>query len=327
MDSRLKATVFIPVYNGEKDHLEETLEALYQQETKFEWDVLITDSGSSDRSVQIIESFADKYGNLSLKKIDKRDYSHGRTRQWAAEVSKGEFMVYLTQDAVPYNKDWLTEMIAPFELSSKVVAVVGRQKPRLTCFPAMKYDIEAVFDEQGSRDAITLWTRKEPLFVGKYTKESFYSDVCSAAPRKFLLEEIPYRSVPYSEDYEFGKDVVDAGYIKAYNGKAVVEHSNDVRLSEYRKRIFDENYYIRLNSGTTNNVSIFSVALNSMKGFLKDTPKILVDRDFSWKRKCYWLCVNPLFHIERWRGIRLANKVDFDVDVSQLSLEKSRDRK
>lgn len=35
MTDKLKATVFIPVYNGENDHLEETLTALYAQKPIF----------------------------------------------------------------------------------------------------------------------------------------------------------------------------------------------------------------------------------------------------------------------------------------------------
>ena len=107
MIKQLKATVFIPVYNGEHDHLEETLSALYRQVTDFYWDVLITDSGSKDNSINIINRFAEKYDNLRLLRLSKEEFSHGRTRQMAAEISKGEIMVYLTQDAVPYNEHWL----------------------------------------------------------------------------------------------------------------------------------------------------------------------------------------------------------------------------
>ncbi|MEW4354001.1 glycosyltransferase family 2 protein [Streptococcus pneumoniae] len=324
MGKENKATVFIPVYNGEHDHLEETLEALYRQKTDFDWDVLITDSGSRDNSVQIIERFAEKYGNLQLKRIAKEDYSHGGTRQMAAEISSGEIMVYLSQDAVPYNENWLNEMVAPFALNPNIAGVVARQKPRLSCFPAMKYDIEAVFREQGVEDALTFWTRSDEALKGTYTKESFYSDVCSAAPREFLVNQIGYRQVAYSEDYEYGKDIVDAGYIKVYNAKAIVEHSNDVLLSDYKKRIFDETYNIRVNSGTTNRISLVTVWVTVFKDSLKDSVRICRDRDFSWKRKLYWLVVNPLFHLEKWRGIRLANNVDLSADNSQYSLEKSK---
>ncbi|HFI2472934.1 TPA: glycosyltransferase family A protein [Streptococcus suis] len=324
MADQLKATVFIPVYNGERDHLEETLSALYRQVTDFKWDVLITDSGSSDNSVAIINYFSEKYGNLRLLHLSKEEFSHGKTRQMAAEISQGEIMVYLTQDAVPHNEQWLAEMVRPFAMHSDIVAVLGNQKPRHYCFPAMKYDILAVFNEQGVSDSLTVWQRLDESQRGKYTKESFYSDVCSAAPRRFLTEKIGYRPVAYSEDYEYGKDILDAGYIKVYNAKAIVEHSNDVRLSEYRRRIFDETYNVRLNSGITNKVSIFSVVTNVFKASLKDSVKIISDKDYNWKRRMYWLLVNPLFHIEKWRGIRLANRVDLNQDISQHSLEKKK---
>lgn len=328
MANQIKATVFIPVYNGENDHLEETLTALYNQKTDFEWNVLIIDSGSSDNSVKIIRKFHDKYNNLTLKEIDKSEYSHGGTRQLAAEISDGEYMVYLSQDAVPYNQNWLTEMLKPFEISEKVVAVLARQKPRDYCFPAMKYDINAVFNEQGIEDAVTVWTRTISEQIGTYTKESFYSDVCSAAPRLFLVNEIGYKPVRYSEDYEYGKDIIDAGYYKAYNGRAIVEHSNDVFLKDYKKRIFDETYNVRLNSGAPESrMSLWYVTRQSLKATLKDLPKILKDKDYSFKKKLYWSVVNSLFHIEKWRGIRLANSIKLGEDISEFSLEYQRKKK
>ena len=328
MANQIKATVFIPVYNGENDHLEETLTALYNQKTDFEWNVLIIDSGSSDNSVKIIRKFHHKYNNLTLKEIDKSEYSHGGTRQLAAEISDGEYMVYLSQDAVPYNQNWLTEMLKPFEISEKIVAVLARQKPRDYCFPAMKYDINAVFNEQGIEDAVTVWTRTISEQIGTYTKESFYSDVCSAAPRLFLVNEIGYKPVKYSEDYEYGKDIIDAGYYKAYNGRAIVEHSNDVFLKDYKKRIFDETYNVRLNSGAPESrISLWYVTRQRLKATLKDLPKIFKDKDYSFKKKLYWSVVNSLFHIEKWRGIRLANSIKLGEDISEFSLEYQRKKK
>lgn len=321
MVNKIKVTIFIPVYNGEKDHLEETLTALYQQQTNFSWNVLITDSGSTDGSVEIIRSFENKYGNLKLVQIPKEEYSHGATRQWAAENSTGEIMVYLTQDAVPANPFWLSEMVKPFSISNRIVAVLGRQQPRQYCFPAMKYDINAVFQEQGSSDAVTLWERTDESLKGSYAKDSFYSDVCSAALRNFLVNKIGYRPVKYSEDYEFGKDILDEGYIKAYNGKAIVVHSNDVRLREYKNRIFDETYNIRINSGVTNEVSIVHAFRQGLKGIGKDTLRILRDKEYNLFKKVYWLVLNPFFHIEKWRGILLANSVDINQDNSKYSLE------
>ena len=56
-----------------------------------------------------------------------------------------------------------------------------------------------------------------------------------------------------------------------------------MRLSEYRQRIFDETYNVRLNSGLTNKVSILSVVTNVFKASLKDSVKIISDKDFIIK--------------------------------------------
>ena len=141
-----------------------------------------------------------------------------------------------------------------------------------------------------------------------------------------MVNEIGYRSVPYSEDYEYGKDILDAGYMKAYNSDAIVEHSNDFLLSEYKQRIFDETYNVRRNSGVTTPISVSTVLIQFLKSSVKDAMKIVSDQDYSWKRKLYWLAVNPLFHFEKWRGMRLANSVDMTKDNSKHSLENSKSK-
>ena len=106
----------------------------------------------------------------------------------------------------------------------------------------------------------------------------------------------------------------------------IVEHSNDVLLSEYKQRIFDETYNVRRNSGVTTPISVSTVLIQFLKSSVKDAMKIVSDQDYSWKRKLYWLAVNPLFHFEKWRGMRLANSVDMTKDNSKHSLENSKSK-
>lgn len=68
-------------------------------------------------------------------------------------------------------------------------------------------------------------------------------------------------------------------------------------------------------------MSLWFILRQSLKGILKDIPKILSDKDYSLKKKLYWSVVNPLFHIEKWRGIRLANTIKLGEDISNFSLE------
>lgn len=298
----IKATVFIPVYNGENDHLEDTLTALFSQSTTFNWNVLIIDSGSSDRSVDIINKFKKDNKNIIFKQIPNEEYSHGGTRQKAAEISEGEIMVYLSQDAIPANDRWLSEMVRPFSISSKIVGVLGRQSPRPTCFPLQKYDIINVFNQQGVNDAITLYDR----YSANQGSAMFYSDVCSAARRKNLLEDTPYRNISYAEDQAFGQDIIEKGYIKAYAGQGVVIHSNDISLREYKNRIYDENIGLEKTGIILNNPKLRDLVKALTKDSIKDIILTIKDKEYSFKRKIYFILTAPIFRYNRWKGTKMA---------------------
>ena len=313
--TNVKATVFIPVYNGEDDHLRETLNALFSQETNFKWNVLIIDSGSKDRSIDIINEFKNKNKNLVFKQIPNSEYSHGGTRQKAAEMSDGEIMVYLSQDAIPANDNWLSEMVEPFDISERVAAVLGRQIPRPTCFPLQKYDIISVFRHQGVDEAITLYDKNSP----NYDVATFYSDVCSAARRSVLISDTPYRNISYAEDQAFGRDIINNGYIKAYAGRGVVIHSNDIKLHEYRGRIIDETMGLEKAGVKISKPSLRDLFRGVIKSAFKDIIMTIRDHNYSLKRKIYYVVTAPLFRYYRWSGARLAY-----VKKTNLSLERSK---
>jgi len=319
----MKATIFIPVYNGEFDNLESTLDAACNQKTDYRYEVLITDSESSDNSVKIIEQYCNKYNFVTLKKIKKSEFSHGKTRQKAAEWAKGELIVYLTQDATPANENWLNEMIRPFDINDNIMAVLGRQKPRPNCIPMLKYEILGVFNSQGPSNGLTLYMRNPNDEKGNFTEKTYYSDVCTATRREFLLKKIGYKPVNYAEDQLFGREIIDAGYIKAYNGEAFVIHSNNIALKNYKKRMFDETYAMSKISSIVTPISFVSVITRSVKGSVRDFLRIINDNEISKKRRLYWMLINPLFQLEKWRGIRLANMaMANNLDDSKYSLER-----
>jgi rhamnosyltransferase len=192
-------------------------------------------------------------------------------------------------------------------LSDKIVAVTGRQIPRAHCVPLLKYDIDAVFAHLGPVVGTTLFyadsfIRDQPT----HDLVRFYSDVNSAARRSVLLDDVPYRDVSYAEDLQFGEDVVHRGYVKAYAPRGSVIHSNDLRLSEFRKRQFDEVFNVRANGTSISVPSRRRVARAILAGSVRDSSRILRDPEYSLAEKLRWLGVNPLFHVEKWRGIRSA---------------------
>lgn len=315
-------TVFIPTWFG-VDYLEPLLNSVLNQKIDKKFEILIYDTSSTDGTKEIIEQFAEKYDSIRWKTLTKEQYGHGRTRQQAAEDARGEFVVYLSQDAIPAHDRWLYEMVRPFEINKDIVAVMGKQDPRSNAFPLLKYEIQSVFSSFGPDNGVTLFYKD--YFVvnqGQYDFISFYSDVNSAARRSILTGHIPYKDVNYAEDQLFGRDIIDAGLIKAFSPRGNVIHSNDMTLKQYAPRMFDETIGLR-RSGIPVAVPSKKVVLKmTIKGIIRDTFKILRDSDYSWRRKLYWIVINPFFHIEKWKGVRRATLVSLDdTSANKYSLE------
>lgn len=304
--NKVKATVFVPTWFGEA-YIESCLDMVFKQEVDFSFEVLVYDTSSKDKTPEIIKRFERKNPNLRYVTIQKEEFGHGKTRQRAAEDSKGEIVIYLTQDATPAHTRWLYEMVRPFDLNPTIVGVMGKQIPRPHCIPMLKSEINGVFSGFGPDFGVTLFYNDD--FIrdqATFDAVTFYSDANSAARRKFLVGDIPYRDVSYAEDQLFGRDIITKGLLKAYAPRGAVIHSNDLRLGEYAKRMFDETFGLRSIGIPVQKPSMKAIVKLSVRGIIRDTRNILLDHDYSMARKAYWLVVNPLFHVQKWRGVRAA---------------------
>ncbi|MFC5930756.1 glycosyltransferase [Cryobacterium melibiosiphilum] len=317
-------TVAVLTYNGEV-YLERILQQILAQQLDGSVEVLVIDSGSTDSTLDIVS----RYPTVRLHEIPNSEFGHGKTRNLAAQLATGEFIAFLTHDAIPASHEWLRELLKPFEIDDSIVAVMGKQIPRRGCFPLLKYEIQGVFAGFGPDFGTTVFYNDN--FVqseGVLNAISFYSDVNSAARRDFLVNTIPYRDVRYAEDQLFGKDLIEAGYRKAYAGRAAVEHSNDLTLDEYRRRIFDETVGLRQIGFPIPVLTTKGRIRLTLRGIVGDTLRILRDGDFTWKRRLYWLAINPVYQIEKWRSYQASTVVDptDEEAVRSGSLEHSRNR-
>jgi rhamnosyltransferase len=309
----LKATIVVLTFNGEK-YLREILTMALAQRVEGEVEVLVIDSGSSDSTLEIVRSFRD----VRLHEIPNHEFGHGKTRNLAAHLARGEYVAYLTHDAVPTSDRWLHELLAPFTIDPEIVGVMGKQVPRDGCFPLMKYDIQRFFADLGPDFGTTIFYN-DGFATSPEMKSglTFYSDVNSAARRDILTGSIPYRDVNYAEDQLFGRDVIEAGYHKAYAPRAAVEHSNDLTLGEYGPRIFDETIGLRSIGTPIPPMSVRGSVRHVLRGTIRDTLAILMDRDFSAGQTVGWLFKNPFYHVTKWRNYWKATHVDL-TDADQI---------
>jgi rhamnosyltransferase len=294
------ATVVVLTYNGER-YLGELLRGVASQKVDGEVEILVIDSGSTDATLAIVA----EYPGVRLVEIPNEEFGHGRTRNRAAHLARGRYVAYLTHDAVPAHDRWLYELLKPFELTHRVVAVMGRQIARPSAFPLLKYEITSVFEGFGPGFGTTLFYDDDFIAdEGVRNAVTFYSDVNSAARRDILTGPVPYRDVSYAEDQLFGRDVIAAGYIKAYAPRAVVMHSNDMTLGEYDDRMVAETMGLREVGIDVAKPSVGVVGRMMARGVAKDSVRLLRDRDFRLGRKLYYLVIGPLYHLQKWRGVR-----------------------
>ncbi len=316
-------SVFIPTYNA-KEYLADCVNAILSQELPvgYALEIIIIDSGSSDGTVEIIESYGDK---INFIKIQKSQFGHGKTRQYAAEIAKGDFILYLTQDATPSNNRWIKNMIEPFFISDKIGCVFGRQMPRPNAIPTIKREILTVFGNFGAPDSITLHRNKS--LVDNYlmnTVNTFFSDVNSAI-RKDLIKQIPIRDVRYAEDQALAQDMQAAGYLKAYSVQGSVWHSHNYSVRDFYKRKFDE--YIGLQESVNYEIvpSIKLLLLGWIKPTIADLKFIRHDGEYGRKTKIKYIILsfgyNFMSNLSKYHAGKYINNPKMR---QKISLESSR---
>jgi rhamnosyltransferase len=322
-------TVFIPTFNGQT-YLDRLLVAVENQDFAGTCEILIIDSGSTDATLEIIR----RHPLVRLVEISQSEFGHGRTRNHAAQLARGAYIAYLSHDAIPANKQWLTQLLAPLmpvtagvseALVPQCVAVFGKQVARDHCFPSLAYEIEGVFRACGPDDGPTLVWAGTAGVSSLSAAQLFYSDVNSATRTDLLRGKIPYRDLDYSEDLAFARDVLEAGFAKAYQPLAIVEHSNDVSLAEYGPRVFDETLGRRRTGAEVRLLSPLGVAARYVRDVARTTVRMLRDDRYTAGQKRRWFIDNPRYLAKKWMNIRRGSRVNLaDTSaIARYSLEKS----
>ena len=94
-----KISVIIPVYNAEK-YLNKTLESTLKQSLK-DIEVICVDDGSTDSSVEIIQSFIKKDDRVKL--IRQNNQHAGSARNTGLKEAQGEYIHFMDADDYVLN--------------------------------------------------------------------------------------------------------------------------------------------------------------------------------------------------------------------------------
>jgi len=217
-------SVLIPIYNA-SPYLEKLLNSLQKQSVTFE--LIIADSSSDDNSIKIAKKYTD---NVIV--IHQEEFDHGGTRAKMAKLAQGEIVVFLTQDALPYDELCIEKIVKVFE-DEKIGAAYGKQVP---------YEETNLFGKH--------------LRAFNYTDRSYFRDVSDikeygiktaflsdsfAAYRTTSLEAIGWfkNGLIVGEDSYAGAKMILEGNTLAYVSEAKVYHSHSYTIAQEFRRYFD----------------------------------------------------------------------------------------
>jgi rhamnosyltransferase len=200
-----------------------TLEGIFAQESPVPFEVVVCDDASTDRTREVAARFPVRF----VEPLP-RPYIPGRTLNRLVRAVDGDIVVFNNSDAVPLDRHWLGELIAPLLAAPESPRVAfANQLPRADALAVVRRDHERAFGD-GREQA----------------KWRFFFSLASSATWRRLLAETPFdESIRYSEDVEWAwrnsrraENPVEVVYCPA----ARVEHSHNYTLAELARRFRGE---------------------------------------------------------------------------------------
>ena len=193
-------SIVIRAYNEEK-YIGRLLEGIRQQTIK-DVEILLVDSGSTDQTVSIAESFGAR-----LVRIPSSEFTFGRSLNLGIQQATRELIVIASAHVYPVYPDWLESLLRPFEDNS-VSLTYGKQRG----------PDSAKFSEQ------QIYHHWYPDVSQQHQATAFCNNA-NAAIRKSLWQQNPYdETLTGLEDLAWGKWAKEQGYHIAYVAEAEIIH-------------------------------------------------------------------------------------------------------
>jgi glycosyltransferase involved in cell wall biosynthesis len=140
----MNCSIVIRAYNEEK-HIGRLLEGIQHQTAK-DVEVILLDSGSSDSTVSIAESFGAK-----LVYIPPQEFTFGRSLNFGIQAARSECIVIASAHVYPVYPDWLASLLYPFEghrvawTTMNILSDLSQAaRERVLCKPLLPYSGSAL---------------------------------------------------------------------------------------------------------------------------------------------------------------------------------------
>lgn len=223
--------IIIPVYRPD-EKLEKLIQKLNEQTVQPDH-VFFMQTKVREEEDKKVRALLEQCRHAVITEIEKKDFDHGGTRNQGASFSKAEYMLFMTQDAVPVREDLVEQLLQAMEQNKEAGVAYGRQLPNEEVGEVERFTRE--FNYPG----VSRLKSKEDLEeLG--IKTYFCSNVC-AMYRKSIYEKMGgfVLHTIFNEDMIMASKIIQAGYKIAYVAEAEVIHAHKYTYREQFHRNFD----------------------------------------------------------------------------------------
>ena len=218
----IKTSIVIPTLNA-ASLIGILIEKLQNQTIKPD-EIIVIDSSSDDETVSIASS----YPYVKTIIIPREEFNHGATRHKALMETIGDYICFLTQDAVPSNERYLSNLLAPFDCEN-VALCTGRQESKKDAYRFVQLVQSFNYSDKPN-------VRNIDDISSLGIKAFFASDVCSAYRRTAYLECGGFKEVNTNEDMLMAATFLKNGWSVAYVPDAEVLHSHNLSFKQQYER-------------------------------------------------------------------------------------------
>lgn len=220
--------------------------------------------------------------------VKKAEFDHGATRDYGAKQSRADYILLMTQDAMPADNQLIAKLLQGFS-DERVRIAYGRQLAREGDDILEKMARLYNYPPEGR-----IQTKADVERWG--IKTYFCSDVCAMYDRA-LYEKLGGFVHPtiFNEDMIMAFRVVQAGYGVCYAPEARVVHSHSYTCMQQFRRNFD------LGVSQTQYHEVFAQISSEKEGagFAKSTLITLCRRFRFWK--AFYFAVNCAFRLAGYK--------------------------
>ena len=170
---------------------------------------------------------------MEIHHLAKSEFDHGGTRARAAELSDADVMIFMTQDAMPADRELLAELLKALEQDENIAAAYARQLPNAECSFVERYTRAFNYPDRS-----VVKTKEDMDQYG--IKTFFCSNVCAAYKKDIYQKQGGFvRRTIFNEDMIYAGGLIRAGYGIAYAAEAKVIHSHNYNCMQQFHRNFD----------------------------------------------------------------------------------------